>query len=158
VADLIEFGPHIIRKATWKRMLLTIRAYSTEPTPKETKLILLARIIKNRMVIEDFVQTVGNSASDHCRYDIHDIKKIEGEARKDRLIVVGTLHTHPQSKPEPSYKDRESWLALMFEFDRPLSYYIIDPQSLKLACYAIPTQTFIQLKQAIEPVCYKLDD
>ena len=74
------------------------------------------------------------------------------EAKKRKLMIVGALHTHPESEVKPSHWDRISWLTLMFEFDRPLGYFIINPNSLKLAGYTIPSQVFIQLKEAIKLV------
>lgn len=155
--NTIPFGPCDIDAEAWKRLKLAIKAYSTRPNAKEASFILLGELRKHRFVIKEIVQLVGGADRGYCTYSIKDVKKIEREAARDNLTLVGLLHTHCEiSQPTPSQQDRISWLSLMFEFNRPIYYFIISATSLQLAAYSIPPQAFYQLKEAIKFIPFEV--
>jgi len=147
--DHLPFGPCKIARGAWKRLRLIVKVNCAEPTPKEVPLALLGRLYGNQFVVEDVVQIVTNrSDSSQCVYDAEDVKKVEKEAAKEGLMLVGVGHTHTdRTQLRPSHADKIHWLSLVFDFDRPLYYYIISG-SLEVGGYSIPPNLFLLLKEA----------
>ena len=151
----LRFGPCDINPSAWRSIKLSVRAHSSQPEGKEIPLALLGKLVGKRFLIEDVVQILARDAGPiHCIYDIQDIKKIAKEAEKNKQTLLGTAHSHTEGSPtQPSHLDRIAWLSLMFEFDRPLFYYIIIPDTLHVSAYSISsTDAFLLLKESIKPI------
>jgi proteasome lid subunit RPN8/RPN11 len=153
--NTVPFGPCSIDVQAWKRLKLLIKAHSTGENAREVCLALLGKYEGKRLVIKDFVQLLGKSSKSYCIYSLNDVKKIEKHASKENLILVGLCHTHCQDSVAPSVTDRTEWISSMLEFNRPLLYYIIAPNTLRVAAYTIPPQIFYQLKEAIKFVRFE---
>lgn len=155
--NTIPFGPCDIDIQAWKRLKLAVKAYSTQQNAKEVSFALLGEFRKKRFLIKEVVQLVGPSSKDYCIYSLEDVKKIEKEASKEKLTLIGMLHTHcGDSKPIPSQADRITWLSMMLEFNRPIIYYIISANTLQTGAYSIPPETFYQLKDAIKFIPFEV--
>jgi proteasome lid subunit RPN8/RPN11 len=124
---------------------------------KEVTLALLGHLRSSRFVINGFVQLGGESGRKYSLFATEDLKKIEAEATGKGYTLVGLLHTHPDSA-NPSTQDRLAWLTLMFEFNRPLIYFILQLEPLRLAAYSIPLNLFMLLKESIRPIQYQIED
>jgi len=147
--NLIPFGPCSITPEAWKSLKLSVKAHSSHPEPKEVPFCLLGRLDGSKFTITQAVQIATQETSScHCAYSIETIKKIEREASRNGLMFIGFLHTHSGEKVDPSFQDRTTWLSLMFEFNRPIMYFILSP-SLRLSAYSVPVETFLQLREAI---------
>jgi len=155
----LRFGPCDITPQAWKSIRLTVKAHSSQPAGKEVPLALLGRLVGTRFLIENTVQIMTQEADpSHCIYDIEDIRKIEKEAEKNKQMLLGTAHSHTESKPmQPSHRDRITWLFLMFEFDRPLFYYIISADALQVGAYSISIDSFLLLKEAVKFLSVEVD-
>ena len=151
-ADLKGFGPFYIVSDVWKRMLLHIRSYALEPASKQVAVLLLGQLVGPKVVIKDFVQLIGRSDKNVFVYDVLDIKKVEKQAYENRLMLAGVLHTCTKAEPKISYQDRVMWFSLIFEFSHPLTYMVINPETLDLTAYSISPQNFTFLKEALAPV------
>ena len=112
--------------------------------------MLLGKLQAERFVIEEIIQlATTRSDTTQCIYDLQDITKIEKEAAKEKLMLVGLAHTHVDDSPaKPSQADRVAWLSTMFELNRPLYYYVVSA-SLEIGAYSIPVELFLHLKEAI---------
>ena len=120
----------------------------------------MGRLVGRRFLIEDVIQIMTRDAgSTHCVYDVRDVNKIEKEAERNKQTLVGTAHSHPEgSSIQPSQQDRTAWLSLMFEFDRPLFYYIVSSDAHQISAYSISRDTFLLLKEAIRWIPFDVDD
>jgi hypothetical protein len=147
--DLIPFGPCSITLEAWRSLKLSVKAYSSHPEPREVPFCLLGKVNSNRLMITQVVQ-LDNQVTfpGRCAYSIETARKIEKEASHNRLMLVGFLRTHAGDTVQPLFQDRTAWLSLMFEFNRPMLYFILS-SSLKLGAYSVPIETFLQLKEAI---------
>ena len=150
ILDLLPFGPCDIARDAWRRLRLAVKANTAQPAPKEVPFALLGKLHRDRFVIEEILQVATTrSDSRQCIYDLQDIVKIEKEAAKEGLMLVGVAHTHVDDSPaKPSQADRLAWLSIMFEFNRPLYYYVISA-SLEAGAYSIPVEVFLHLKESI---------
>ncbi len=155
--ECCDFGPCQIMPETWKWLKLAALAHGKNPVAKEVTFALLGQLRTDRFIIKGFVQLSGESGRGYSLFTTDDLKKIEAEAVKKGFDLIGILHTHPDSV-KPSVQDRLAWLTLMFEFDRPMIYYILQPESLKLSAYSIPLSTFSLLKESIQPIECELQD
>jgi proteasome lid subunit RPN8/RPN11 len=159
VFNTIPFGPCDIDWQAWKRLKLAVKAYSTQQKAKEVCFVLLGKFQNNRFLIKEIVQLIGETSKRYCTYSLEDVRKIEREASKEKLTFIGMLHTHcGDSQPVPSQADRITWLSAMFEFNRPLVYYIISANSLRVGAYSIPAETFYQLKDAIKFIPFEVKE
>jgi hypothetical protein len=155
--DYLSFGPCLIMPETWKWLKLAVQAYGKNPMPKEISVALIGHLETNRFIIESFVQLSGESGREYSLFTAEDLKKIEAEASKKGFGLIGILHTHPETIT-PSIQDRLAWLTLMFEFDRPLLYFILQLEPLRLAAYSVPSETLLLLKESIKFIECKSDD
>jgi hypothetical protein len=145
---VLPFGPCDITREAWRRLKLAVKANSAEPTPIEVPFALLGKLSGYRFVIEEVIQVTA-IRTDAAKYDLQDVIKMGREAAKEGLALVGVLCTRVARSPvKPSQADKIAWLSIMFEFDRPLYYYIMSA-SLEVAAYSVPVQLFIPLKEAI---------
>jgi proteasome lid subunit RPN8/RPN11 len=157
--SLIPFGPCSIDPQAWKRLKLAIRAFSTRQNPKEVNFALLGKINGERFLIKEIIQLPGETSGGYCTFSTEDLKKLEKEASKEELMLIGMLHTHcGDSSPFPSQSDNIAWLSQMFEFNRPLVYYIVSADSLRCGAYSIPPQIFYQLKEAIKFIPFEVKE
>lgn len=155
----IRFGPCSIDPQAWKRLKLAVKAFSAQRNPKEVNFALLGKIRGEKILIKEIVQLPGDSSRGYCTFSTEDIKKLEKEASKQKLMLIGLLHTHcGDSPPYPSQTDNVAWLSQMFEFNRPLVYYIIQAESLHCGAYWIPPETFYQLKEAIKFIPFEVKE
>ena len=148
---LLRLGPFYVGNEIWNRLLLNIRSQALEPASKHVVILLLGRIKGPRIVIDDFIQLLG-SGKNYCDYDIHDIKKVEKEAYKNSLILTGILHACSRTAGTPSSWDQAMWLSVMFELNRPVTYFIMNPETLNLRFYSISASTYAILKEAVKPI------
>lgn len=146
--NTIPFGPCDIDVQAWKRLKLAVGAYSTGRNAKKTCLVLLGELRKKGFLIKDVVQLMDEFSAR--------VKKIEREARKEKLILVGICHTQLGDSLNPSHAERIAWLSLMLEFNRPLLYFMISADSLRLAAYSIPPKAFYKLKEAIKFIPFEV--
>jgi hypothetical protein len=154
--DLVPFGPCLITPEAWRSLRLCVRIHSTRPEPRETEYGLLGRLHDTRFVVTQAVEII-TQGTGHCVCSEETIKKIEEEGNRERLSLVGFLRAHCDERHELSLQERIAWLSLMFEFNRPLTCFVITP-GLKLAAYSISLETFLLLKDAIRFVPIELKE
>jgi hypothetical protein len=145
--NLVPFGPCCMTPEAWRSLRLSVKALSSHPEPKETEFCLLGKLDHSRFIVTQAVQTF-TQGTGHCTYSKETIKKIEEEGTRERLSLVGFLRAHCDERPELSLQERIAWLSLVFEFNRPITYFVMTP-GLKLAAYSISLETFLLLKDAI---------
>jgi hypothetical protein len=145
--DLVPFGPCLITPEAWRNLRLSVRVHSNQPEPRETEYGLLGRLHGTTFVVTQMVEILPQGTG-RCSYSKEIIKKIEEEGNREMLSLVGFLRTHCDERAELSLQERITWLSLAFEFNRPLTYFVMTP-ALKLAAYSISFDAFLVLKDAI---------
>lgn len=150
--NTIPFGPCAIDVNAWKRLKLIVKASDDRIG---LCFALLGRIRANYVLVVDVIELAKLSTC-NCPYTAEQIRNIEKEAAKQNMMFVGILHVHTSgSLPTPSEQELVLWLALMFKFERPLLFFIVSMESLKVAAYTVPPDVFAQLKDAIKLINFE---
>jgi len=154
VFDAIPFGPCLMAASAWNRLKLIMKA-------AEERIglcfALLGKIRGSNIIVTETIE-ISKLSGCSCPYTSEQIRSIEKEAAKQNMMFVGLLHAHYSgSVPTPSDQELVLWLALMFKFDRPLLFFVISIESLKIAAYTIPPDVFAQLKDAIKLMKFEVE-
>lgn len=154
--NTIRFGPCNITIQAWKSLKLAVKALSAQRNARKVIFALLGQLQGKKFVIKDIVQLVNESLKQDISWK--DVKRIEREANKEKLLLIGILHAHSGETPIASSNKKVMWLSSMFEFNRPLLYFVLAADSLRLAAFSISPQTFYQLKEAIKFIPFEVKE
>lgn len=150
--NAIPFGPCAIDFNAWKRLKLIVKASDDRIG---LCFALLGKIRANSFLVVDVIELAKLSTC-NCPYTAEQIRNIEKEAAKQNMMLVGILHAHNSgSVPTPSEQELVLWLALMFKFERPLLFFVLSSESLKVGAYTVPPEVFAQLKDAIKLINFE---
>ena len=137
----------------WKRLKLIVRC---QEEGVGVCFALLGKVKGEDVVIKEIIQ-VANLFNYASSCESKQVRKIESESVKQNLMFLGLLYAHPrETEPLPKQQEIIAWLSLMFKLDRPLLFFVISIESLKIAAYTIPPNIFQELKNAIKLVRFEV--
>ena len=124
-----------------------IRAHGEETFPYECCGVLLGRADENGNTVIDAVPAENTrSDSAHNRYQIspRELIRIQQEARRRALDIVGFYHSHPDHPAQWSKTDLEEahWIGCSYVITR-VAGYAADEAEATARCRAMETNSFL---------------